>query len=170
MEALQPLALGVVLGGVVLLVLAKFPGEPFDYELNHASNNQEAAPKALLCCEKESAVKPPEAIADNSEALAHERAARKHKIQELQQLLGVEAQHMQRLLSKDQKQTASNSSSSTTRYSTWFDAFFYVAMAGALALVLSTEYSVDLGQLLAYVFPREAATLRQLLSAAPFWQ
>lgn len=180
MEALEPLALGVALGGVVLLVLAKFPGEPFDYDAmthDNTSGQHTAAPKAvdgaMVCCEKEDNVILPEAATvEHSEALAQERAARKRKIQELQQLLGVEAQQMQRLLSKAQEQTssASSSSSSAARYSSYFDAFFYVAMAGALALVLSTEYSVDLGQLLAYVFPREAATLRQLLSAVPFWQ
>lgn len=167
MEALQPLALGVVLGGVVLLVLTKFPGEPFDYEVVY--DNSPAAPTALntatMCSEKvDAAIQ--DTTAEDSVAFEQERQARKRKIQELQQLLGAEAQQMQRLLSKSQEQPSSTSA----RYSTWFDAFFYVVMAGALALVLSTEYSVDLGQLLAYLFPREAATLRQLLSAVPFWQ
>jgi hypothetical protein len=165
MESLQSVAVGVVLGLVVIAVLSKFPGEPFDF-----ATGSKPTPSSLPN-DASGALEPPAKTEEVRVATAKaeiERAAQQVRVERLQMLLGLEKEKVHELIEQAKeeaiKQQLSPAASDrrevgTTGRLAWVDRSFLVLAMALLACVMWWDYGINMLQVLAYLFPREADTL-----------
>lgn len=154
-ENVECIGIGLVLGLVVIAVLTKFPGEPFDFtddsihlrsaHNSHAHEQQEETRKA-----------------ESSAKAEIDRAAQEVKVEQLQRLLGLEKQKVNEMI-EQAKAEAIKGTVYTPREPNgrlvWLDRSFLLLALGLLACVLWWDYSINLLSVFAYLFPREAETL-----------
>ncbi|OQR99257.1 hypothetical protein ACHHYP_07107 [Achlya hypogyna] len=156
------LSLGVALGVAIVVVLQRFPGEPFDYS-PHNGRETDTAEHFAGATPVSSSPSSPQSLRrrrrdkDQDADEETERAERIERIQKLQALLGLEEAAVQSMM-----RTPTSASSSSTNYMAWADKIVYLVLFGILCYVAERDYHFKVLDLLAYLFPREAATLRQL--------
>jgi hypothetical protein len=167
MEDAWAVAVGCVVGLLIIGFLNAFPGEPFDYDKG------EALPSSLCTARDE-----------NSKCMAFRNAriqevdiaASQLKVQKLQELLGLEKDEVQKMIHQAKTDAINGRQpSAPVNYARWLDIVFYTTIAALMVIVLRTEYSVDVVQLLASMFPREAETVQKIAATIPtqlvgWWQ
>lgn len=165
MESLQSVAVGVVLGLVVIAVLSKFPGEPFDF-----ATGSKPAPSSLLK-DASAAVETPTKDMEVRVATAKaeiERAAQQVRVERLQALLGLEKDKVHELIEQAKEEAIKQQFApdatkrrevGTTGRLAWIDRSFLVLAMALLACVMWWDYGINMLQVLAYLFPREADAL-----------
>lgn len=173
MENLQSVALGVVLGLVVIAVLSNFPGEPFDFANDYdprASAPPEDATRVQETQEKEAEVRVATAKAEV------ERAAQQVRVERLQALLGLEKQQVHELIEQAKEEaikqelapgSTKHRDVGTSGRLAWVDRSFLVLAMALLACVMWWDYGINMLKVLAYLFPREADALGKV-AAVPF--
>ncbi|TMW58342.1 hypothetical protein Poli38472_011930 [Pythium oligandrum] len=156
MDAMTSLALGMGLGVVIITVLAVFPGEPFDFEKT-LGPKEDALATSTMKLDVEQAEQRVREV---------EIAAQQLKVDKLQQLLGLEKQDVDAMIlqAKADALAGRQPPQSPHNYALWMDSVFYTVVLVLMAVVLQTEYSLNLAELVALWFPREATTLRQVLT------
>lgn len=151
-DMLSFLLLGIGLGFLAIVVLSYFPGEPFDYEVNLSYNKH--CPESRN--EMDHAIKKKEQLKELDSFVGE------LKLEKLQELLGLEKQELDRLV-KEAKQDAANGTIRPMRATNMqiADRVFYVTIIVCLAYALFTEYGINCIDYLAYMFPREANTIKK---------
>ncbi|ETP53640.1 hypothetical protein F442_01457 [Phytophthora nicotianae P10297] len=174
MDELQSVGLGVALGLLVVCVLTLYPGEPFDYsaDSSNASNRNELSP-TISSVDPSNKSSKAEESEHYQQLVDIERAVQRVKIQNLQELLGLEQEKVQQLVERAKVEaiTAAQtpgglpSSSYPGSKSAWLDRGFFAIMLGLLLWVLWQDYSINVFSMAAYLLPREAEMIRQIAAA-----
>ncbi|RQM28960.1 hypothetical protein B5M09_002313 [Aphanomyces astaci] len=143
------IALGVGLGGLVILVLSYFPGEPFDYSIKQ----EDDAPASVE-----------DEAGDIMDEIPVEKAASALRVDKLQELLGLEESKIRDLVAQAKRDTL-NGISPTPRvnYMARADRVVYFSFFMLMCYFAWRDYGLNVLDLVAYLFPTETATLRQIL-------
>ncbi|CAK4082349.1 unnamed protein product [Aphanomyces euteiches] len=140
--------LGVALGGILLVLLNYFPGEPFDYSIQ---NDPPAVPET-------------NALSLKTEEEEIDRAARAVRVDKLQAMLGLEEEKIRNLVAQAKRDAlARKPPTSPTNYMALADRMVYLSFFALLCYFAYHDYNINVMDIGAHYFPNEAATLRQLI-------
>ncbi|GLE00996.1 hypothetical protein PINS_up009809 [Pythium insidiosum] len=158
-DALQSVGLGIALGGVLLVLLSRFPGEPLDLDCDSQGKQQESSdasdvPASMSQAELE------------TRRREVELAASQLKVDKLQQLLGLEKHKIDAMVEQAKRDAIQGrvASAQSLSYARWLDVAFFAVILALIAVVLRVEYSLDALDVVALAFPREADVLRRVLT------
>ncbi|RHY30944.1 hypothetical protein DYB32_003907 [Aphanomyces invadans] len=148
------------MGSLIILVLNYFPGEPFDYSIKQEipvegdDEIQQEVPAPIAASAQRS----------KRVELEVEKTARALRIDKLQELLGLEESKIQELVAQAKRDTLNGvSPTPPVNYMARADRVVYVTFLALMCYFAWRDYGLNVLDLFAYVFPTEAATLRQLL-------
>ncbi|RLN55141.1 hypothetical protein BBJ28_00016393 [Nothophytophthora sp. Chile5] len=187
MDELQSVGVGITLGLVLISILTRFPGEPFDYTNSSTASGAEApaAPASSSALDDSSAES---SAAISAARMDHQqspeererqiaevvRMAQRVKVHKLQELLGMEKAKAQELVDGAKQEaieaiTAGGRSSGKysgpgTSYGVWLDRMFFATMLALLMWVLQRDYDINVVSVATHLFPREAEATRQVVA------
>ncbi|ETV87303.1 hypothetical protein H257_00929, partial [Aphanomyces astaci] len=161
------IALGVGLGGLVILVLSYFPGEPFDYSIKQEDDAPASVEDEAGDIMDEIPVPPTSSKTlhrRHQDAIEVEKAASALRVDKLQELLGLEESKIRDLVAQAKRDTL-NGISPTPRvnYMARADRVVYFSFFMLMCYFAWRDYGLNVLDLVAYLFPTETATLRQIL-------
>ncbi|KAF0684110.1 Aste57867_23897 [Aphanomyces stellatus] len=176
-ESAVSVAVGVCLGAIILLVLNYFPGEPFDYSIKEEDEMSPTAAQNGAAQDLDiddtpdilNELPPPPALRQRQahlDAIEVEKAARAVRIDKLQSMLGLEEDTIRAMVADAKRDALAGKRPPPppTNYMAWIDRMVYLTFFILLGYFAWRDYQIDVLALLAHAFPREAATLRQLVS------
>ncbi|RLN93752.1 hypothetical protein BBJ28_00011269 [Nothophytophthora sp. Chile5] len=183
MDEFQSVGVGIALGLVLVSILTRFPGEPFDYANSSSASDAEApaVPVYSTALDDSSAES---SAAISAARMGHQQEEREHqiaevvrmaqrvKVQKLQELIGLEKTKAQQLVDGAKQEaieaiTAGGRSSGKysgpgTNYGVWLDRMFFATMLALLVWALQRDYGIDVVSIATHLFPREAEATRQV--------
>ncbi|KAJ0396487.1 hypothetical protein P43SY_004329 [Pythium insidiosum] len=149
-DAVQSVAVGLLLGGIILAVFSRFPGEPLDI----AREDDEHKPVPVSDRELEERRREVELVASQL------------KVDKLQQLLGLEKDKIEAMVEQAKRDAIQGRMppAQAPSYARWLDTAFFLIIIALIYVVLRVEYRLDILQVVALAFPREAEVIRRILT------